>query len=558
VTGGDALVDEARAALRAGDAASAREAVAALPDDAATRGDVLEVLARADYLDLRFPDAVAGWERAYAAHRAAGDPIGAIRVARTLAAMYHSVVGDLAVSRGWLARAQTLLDVTGHSSERGWVALNAGMFEPDRAVKHERYREALAHARAAGDSALEVATLAYLGASLVHADETEEGMHLLDEALAALAGDEVDDFCVVEEVFCQLFSACEHAHDVARAEQWIRMGETIAARRKLPAVSAFCRTHYGGVLTAAGRWAEADEALTEAARLWRLGHRSILRGGALVRLADLRVRQGRYDEAEVLLADLDPVAAAEATRPRAAIHLAKGEVALARELLERVLTPMDSDGSEAAPLLELLVEVLLAAGDVPAAEHVADRLARAATRHDNPYVGALAALARGRVCLATGAGDPRSCLREALGGFTRAQMPLEVAQARLELARALADDRPEVAVAEARAALDTFERLKAARHADAAGAMLRALGVRPSTARQGDGRVLTNREAEVLALVGEGLSNPDIAARLFISRKTVEHHVSNVLAKLGLRSRAEAAAYAARRSASRAPEPGGD
>jgi DNA-binding CsgD family transcriptional regulator len=550
-------VEDAKMALRRGDAASARTAIETLIEDPS--GAVLEVLARADYLDLDFSSAINRWERAYAAYRAAGDQLGAIRAARTLGGMYFQVVGDFAVCAGWQARAETLLESAGETSERGWVALNAGMFEPDRALKEARFREALAEARATGDVDLEVATLAYLGASLVHDDQAAEGMRLLDEALAALAGDEVDDFFVLEEVFCQLFSACEHAHDVARADQWIRMGEAIAARRNLPAVSAFCRTHYGGVLTAAGRYAEADEALTEAVRLWALGQRSsVLRGGAMVRLADLRVRQGRYEEAELLLADLDPMTTNDAARPLAAIHLARGETALAREVLQRTLESIRVECSEAAPLLELLVEVHVAAGDTAAATIAAGQLAAIAERHGNDYLRALAALGAARICLATTTGDPRSCLREALAGFGRAQMPLETARVRIELARHLADDEPEVALAEARRALDAFERLQAARHADGAAALLRALGVRPSTARGASGGGLTKREAEVLELLGVGLSNPEIADRLFISRKTVEHHVGNVLAKLGLRSRAEAAAYAARRPAAIAGEPGSD
>jgi DNA-binding NarL/FixJ family response regulator len=404
---------------------------------------------------------------------------------------------------------------------------------------------------------LEVSALAYLGASLVYGGDTDDGMHLLDEALAAVAGEEVDDFCVVEEVFCQLFSACEHARDLRRADQWMRVGEDVASRRHLPAVSAFCCTHYGGVLTAAGRWTEADETLTEAVRLWGLGERSsILRTGALVRLADLRVGQGRFEEAEQLLSDVDPRSLEAATRARATIHLARGETALARELLDRALEPLDVHDAEAAPLLELSVETYLAAGDMIAAASVADELATCAGRNQIAYVSALAALARGRLCMASSSGDPAGCLRDALQQFETAQMPLESARARLELAVALSSSRPEVAVREARAALATFERLKAVRHADEANAVLRRLGIRSTTSRGVDG-ALTKREDEVLELLGLGLTNPEIADRLFISRKTVEHHVGNVLAKLGLRSRSEAAAYVLR-SGRAGDEPGPD
>lgn len=81
------------------------------------------------------------------------------------------------------------------------------------------------------------------------------------------------------------------------------------------------------------------------------------------------------------------------------------------------------------------------------------------------------------MCIAAGTGDPRACLREALTGFARAQMPLE-ARSRLELATALLTQEPQVALAEAQAAHDAFERLQAGREADAAAALLRSMGAR--------------------------------------------------------------------------------
>ncbi|MGH3659467.1 MAG: hypothetical protein ACRDUA_22705, partial [Micromonosporaceae bacterium] len=257
------VLAEGRAALRTGDAARARRAFErALADEPS--GPAWEGMAGASYLELAFPRAVEEWESAYAAYRAAGDLVGAVRAARTLGYLYGTAIGDGAVSGGWIARAKTMLASTETSNEAGWIALTEGMFTGDRVRREERFRTALKVARRYGDTELELATLAYLGANLVHADRTEEGMVLLDEALAAVAGGEVDDFFVLEEIFCQLFSACERAHDVTRADQWIRIGDALAQRRNLPAVSAYCRTHYGGILTAAGRWPEADAALTEA------------------------------------------------------------------------------------------------------------------------------------------------------------------------------------------------------------------------------------------------------------------------------------------------------
>jgi DNA-binding NarL/FixJ family response regulator len=191
--------------------------------------------------------------------------------------------------------------------------------------------------------------------------------------------------------------------------------------------------------------------------------------------------------------------------------------------------------------------VHLAAGAVDEARRCVQRLTELAGGQSGHYLRAVAALAQGRLCLATGTGDARGFLDEALSLFAEARLPVDVARTRLELARALAFERPAVAVAEATAALEAFQRLHADRDADAAAALLRSLGA-PSRPGPKGSEGLTKREAEVLELLGHALTNAEIAERLFISPKTVEHHVGRILAKLGLRSKAEAAAYAVRNS----------
>jgi DNA-binding CsgD family transcriptional regulator len=513
-----------------------------------TSGEALEGLAEALYLERQYAAAATHYERAYAAYRREGRSMAAGRAARAVAWISGNVLGDWAVQSGWFVRARTILEEAGADRpERGWVLLIRAYAEPDVRVRETLLGEAIAVGRRFGDPDVEFEALSYLGGVYLMTGRVEEGLVLFDEALAAICAGELREVATEDSIMCGLFWACELVNDVPRADQWMRAAADLLRRRNV--VAAFCRAHYGGILTAAGRWDEAETELVQAARHFDRGMPE-RRAAAMIRLADLRVRQGRLEEAALLLDGLDRHP--DAVRTLAALHLARGELALARDLLERATAAPDDqvptvgESTMVGPLLALLVDVLLEEGDLEEAERAAGRLDLVARAQRGPYLKAAAALAKGRVCVAGGQGDARACLHEALEGFARAQLPMELARTRLEMARALAGRAPEVAVAEAKAALEDFERLEAARHADAAGALLRSLGAPVRTGPKGVG-ALTRREAEVLELVGAGLSNPEIAERLFITRKTVEHHVGNLLAKLGLRNRAEVAAYATRR-----------
>ena len=509
-------------------------------------GADLEAGGLASYRSVDYSGALHLYERAFAAYRQEGDVLAAARVGRALWWLHGNLHGAWAVANGWIGRALAMLEgAEPDSAVHGWALVMQAPSEVDPAPQQEALREALALGRRHGDTDLECEAQGWLGLSLVADGHVDEGLARFDEAMATVCAGEVGDLYVIEGTFCGMFLACELAHDVVRAEQWLTVAADVVNRPHMAGVSGFCRAHYGGILTAAGRWDEAEAALAGAAELLQ-GSYTGMRSAALVRLADLRTRQGRFEEALELLKGLDHHP--DAARPLAAIHLARGSPALARDLLERTLTQRGALAPPRGPLLSLLVDVHLAAGSTAEAAKAAQRLAALAEGQRSDYLRAVAALARGKVCLASGSADSTACLQQALSLFGHAQLPVELAQARLELARAAAIERPAVAVAQATAALDAFERLQAAADADAAAALLRDLGRPPRTGPRRRAP-LTKREAQVLELLGRGLSNPEIGDRLYISRKTVEHHVGHVLSKLGLRSRAEAAAYAARAGA---------
>jgi DNA-binding CsgD family transcriptional regulator len=336
-------------------------------------------------------------------------------------------------------------------------------------------------------------------------------------------------------------NACERTQDVDRAQQWLAAADEVIRRGNLLAVAGYCRAHYAGILMTAGRWEQAESKLRTAIDL--LEDRVALRQSAQCRLAELRLRQGRTEEAAQLLDGLD--LHDDAAVPLVRLHLARNEPAVALELVDRLLAKSDLPDYGEGPLRALAVESLLMLGKLREALEHSARLSTLAEAQSSPALRAVAAMARAKVCVAIGDGNVRGCWHEAISMFGEARMPVEVAAARLGLAKHLASDRPEAAMAEASAAFDVLDQVGAVSRADEASALLRELG---APARTGPKRnaILTKREEEVLALVGHGLTNAEIGARLYISPKTVEHHVSRLLSKLGLRSRTEVAAFVAR------------
>jgi DNA-binding CsgD family transcriptional regulator len=502
---------------------------------------------------LFFEDDFAGARRelelAFREWRDAGNRRAAALVAADLADLHVSGLGNRAVGHGWIGRGRTLLAAEGRCVEHGYVELaviacEVEVDELDRATKM-----ALELAGEFGDGELEVLALADSGYVSVVRGRVAEGFSLLDQAMAALSAGEVSNPGVLGRSYCALLSACDRAGDVARAEEWTR---AIADAWLRPlggrprATHSHCLLAYGSVMCTAGRWREGEAAILELLApdaCAYLAHRA----EAAARLASLRLLQGRVAEAAALLRGYEDRPGSCETLAR--VYLVDGELDIAEAVARRGLDAVGDDRLRVGALQSVLVEIELARGDADAAGRHASALSELADRADGPQLRADAALARARVAVAER--RPRaavSSLDEARSWLRADERPLLAATIMLERAAALRDagDRG-AAIDNARAALDGFERLGAAPLIDRTNALLRSLGVRTGAL----GRVpaqtvagLSDRERQVLALLREGLSNAGIAERLFISTKTTEHHVSRVLNKLGVRTRAEAAAVA--------------
>jgi RNA polymerase sigma factor (sigma-70 family) len=510
-------------------------------------------------------------ERAFGLYRDAGEPAAAARLATWIGADQNDFHGAAAVASGWFERARRLLEPLPVVPEHGWLAFHEG-YVAHRAGDAARAR---AEARAAADIGrrfgvpdLEMLGLALEGASLVADAEVGEGMRRLDEATVTALDGRAELPISGAWACCFLVSACLSVYDFERAYAWTDRIAAFADRYGSRYMLAFCRAEYGAVHRWRGEWRRAGE-LLEAAVEDFTRSRPAWAGGPRAALAELRRCQGRPAEA---LALLDASRASQLTRAR--IALDRGDRNAAADLAERVAR--GARRLDRVPALDVLVH----ARRRP--EH-AEELRALAELADTAALRAIADRATG---LAT---RSRTLLEDAVDGFERCQAPYEAALTRLELAALLdgrgeprghgeprgrdephrrdaprgrdgerdaprrpdaprgrdgeldaprrSDERDEPRGRDGEP--DGPRRRAAARERAAAHDALRRLGV---AARPG----VTPREREVLELLAEGLTNREIGERLHVSQHTVHRHVTSILRKLDVPSRAAAAAHAQR------------
>jgi LuxR family transcriptional regulator, maltose regulon positive regulatory protein len=491
-------------------------------------------------------------ERAYRLYWARADAAGAARMAIWLAIDHLDFNGAMAVASGWFQRATRLLSPHAIGTEHGWLAFLEGylaLLDGDAETAQTSARRAADIGRELSIPDLEMLGLALEGGTLVSAAEVGEGMRCLDEAAAtALTGDATVPISCAWAL-CFLVTACLEVRDYRRAFEWTDRIADFADRYRSRYMLGFCRANYGAVKLSRGRWTDAEADLLAAADALERSRPAMV-GDALVWLAELRRRQGRHDDAIELLDRAGDSAAAATCRGW--IALDGGDSSRAAELAERCLRQAgDTRRLDSVPALELLVRARAAQDDLRAAAGAVAELRILAEMVGTAHLRACYAKAEGILAAAGGRhDDARRRLEDAIAGFDRIGAVFESLTARIELAESLiALGRVDVAEEEARGAVDGLTALGASIDAARAQRTLsRCSAPEPTAVRPAE--EVTARERDVLPLLAEGLTNRQIAERLMVSEHTVHRHVTNMLRKLDLPSRAAAAAYAVRRDVS--------
>jgi tetratricopeptide (TPR) repeat protein len=427
-----------------------------------------EVAYAAGYLDVT----IEVWERTHALCVEADDPVAAAGAAVRLAMHLLLDTALMAPVRGWLARADRLLEGEQETSAHAWLAVvrtYERMLTGDLPGAHEWSERAIEVGSKRDAAACAVGRVAAARLRILGGD-VEEGLALLDEAGVAAVSGGLDPLST-GLVYCELVCALQGLAQYDVAEEWTEAMERWCQTNAIGSLHGRCRVHRAEILRLRGSCDEAErEALVACEELSPYLRREM--GWPLTELGRIRLRKGDIDGAEEALLAAHRVGW-EPQPGLALVRLARGEVATAataiRDALEhpsRVPSkelPPDSD-LQRAPLLDAQVEIEIAGGDLARAQAAADELERVAARFQSKALVAGATLARGRVRLAEGdAAEAERCCAEAARMWHEIGAPYEAALARMVLAEALRAGGSEAhAVLELQAARAILDRIEVA------------------------------------------------------------------------------------------------
>jgi DNA-binding NarL/FixJ family response regulator len=500
----------------------------------------LELLARAAYLRALDDACLQALERAHRAYLDSGDPAGAARCAFWLGFRLVAL-GEAGRATGWLARARRALERVGRECvEHGYLLLPLALQQLATGDPGEAAATAV-RAAEIGERFGEADLAAYgrhlQGRALLELGRVDEGLALLDEAMVAVVAGELSPL-VTGLIYCSVIAGCRQIYELRRAHEWTAaLTRWCEAQPDLVTYTGSCLVHRAENLLLRGAWPDAIAEARRATALADQGADRDAAAGAFYLQGEGSRLLGRFEEADDAYRRAS-LAGAEPHPGLALLRLWQGRTDVAAGAIRRVLgeTP---GRAERATLLSAATEILLAAGDGDGAGEACRELEEIADQRHALMLTAMAAHARGAVALA--GGDPRAALealRRAERAWRELEAPYEVARVCVSVAlacRALGD--ADSASLELEAARTVFDRLGAAPDLARVDALLP-----PAPARHAGG--LTPRELQVLRLVAAGKTNRAIAAELLLSEKTVERHVSSILTKLDVSSRAGATAYA--------------
>ena len=500
-------------------------------------------LALSAYLTGRAAAFVDGLERAHHGWLEAGAEPEAARCAFWIG-LHLAERGDIAQATGWFGRAGRLIERADRDCvEKGYLLLPVALQQMEAG---EAGSAAGTAARAAeigqrfGDTDLHALALHLEGRAKVALGRVDEGLALMDEAMVAVAVDEVSPL-VTGLLYCSVIGACRRIYALRRVHEWTSaLREWCDRQPDLVAYAGECQVYRAELLQLRGEW---QESIAEARRALDRLSAGLAPGAAALawyQLGEVQRLLGRFAAAE----DAYREAGRLGRQPQpglALLRLAQGDDEAAAAALRRALGET-RDPLSRARLLPARVEIATAAGELEAARESCEELEAIARAFGTDVLGTLAAQARGATLLASGRPmDALGPLRIACEGWRALGAPYEAARVRSLLGHAcreLGDE--DAAELELEAARSTFEALDAQPDL----ARLDATTGRRGTARRARDHGLTPRQLEVLELLATGRTNRAIAEELFISEKTVARHVADIFARLGVGTRSAATAYA--------------